>query len=78
MSPQPHVDQVYAVLRMLRSVILFVGGMAGIVHEIWSHGTERPALLTLLAGMVGLPLIVKSDERAQTHRSSPDDEKRVA
>jgi len=34
---------------------LFVTGLGLTVREAWNHGTERPGLLLLLAGMMGLP-----------------------
>jgi hypothetical protein len=48
--------------RRLRSIVLFVVGIAGIVYEIVIDHAERPTLLILLAAMVGLPAFLKVDE----------------
>ena len=46
-----------------RDIILFFGGLAGIVNETMRQGTERPTLLLLFAAMAGLPAFLRSDER---------------
>lgn len=47
----------------VRDVLLFIGGMAGIVHETLLAPTERPTLLLLFAAMVGLPAFLRADDR---------------
>jgi hypothetical protein len=42
-------------LRLTRDTALFLGGMAGITYETVINSAERPSLLVLFAGMVGLP-----------------------
>lgn len=39
----------------LRDVILFAAGLAGIAHETLIERADRPQLLLLFAGMLGLP-----------------------
>ena len=39
----------------LRDIALFVGGFAGVVHEVLVTSGERPSLLVLFAAMMGLP-----------------------
>jgi len=51
--------------KSLRSTVLFVVGLAGIVYETLVEHTERPTLLILFAGMVGLPAFLKADERRE-------------
>lgn len=46
-----------------RDVLLFIVGLAGVVHEIAVAGLERPTLLALLAAMMGLPLFLRADDR---------------
>jgi hypothetical protein len=48
---------------LIRDIVLFVGGMAGIANEALSYNAERPTLLLLYAAMVGLPAFLRSDER---------------
>jgi hypothetical protein len=49
--------------RHLRSVILFLGGLAGIFHETVMVKSERPTLLILFAAMVGLPAFLQKDSK---------------
>lgn len=57
--------------RPQRKDILFVAGLIGIAFEAWS-GTERPTLLLLYAAMIGLPLVLRADERRQDSTRSND------
>lgn len=52
--------------RQLRDFVLFVGGLAGVIHEtVISRGSERPALLVVFAGMMGLPYFIRFDEKSR-------------
>lgn len=42
--------------------MLFCFGIAGIAYETLNRGIERPTLLLLFAGMIGLPQFLKRDE----------------
>ena len=47
-----------------RDVILFLTGLGLIVNEaVLREGPERPTLLVLYAGMVGLPAFLRRDEK---------------
>lgn len=52
-------------LRLTRDGILFVAGMLGIAHETLRASLERPYLLALFGGMVGLPAVLRRDEEAK-------------
>lgn len=45
----------------IRDVLLFVGGLAGVVHETVGSAPERPTLLLLYAAMMGLPALFRSE-----------------
>lgn len=45
-----------------RDWILFFGGMAGVAHETLVSNVERPTLLILFGGMMGLPVFLRRDE----------------
>ncbi len=47
-----------------RNVVLFMGGIAGVLHETIITSGERPSLLVLFAAMMGLPAFLqgKDDE----------------
>lgn len=52
-------------LHVTRDGLLFVLGILGIAHETLVEQVERPTLLILFAGMVGLPAFLHKDEKAQ-------------
>lgn len=52
-------------LRITRDGVLFVIGVLGIAHETLVSNAERPTLLILFAGMVGLPAFLHKDEKQQ-------------
>ncbi len=47
----------------VRDVVLFVVGLAGIVYVTVTDGGDRPTLLILFGGMVGLPAFLRVDEK---------------
>lgn len=54
-------------------MILFVTGMGLIVNEaVLREGPERPTLLVLYAGMVGLPAFLRRDEKTDTETRERD------
>lgn len=42
-----------------RDVLLFCGGLAGVIHETVAATAERPTLLILFAAMMGLPAFLQ-------------------
>ena len=50
-------------VRLTRDGILFTLGVAGIIYETLMNGVERPTLLILFAGMVGLTQFLRTDEK---------------
>ena len=48
----------------LRDILLFVGGMLGVIYETVLEQVDRPTLLALFGGMLGLPVFLRRDERA--------------
>lgn len=42
--------------------MLFLGGLAGVIHETVLSDAERPTLLLLFAAMMGLPAFLRADE----------------
>jgi hypothetical protein len=45
-----------------RDVVLFVGGLLGVLHETVGSHSERPTLLILFAAMMGLPAFLQKSE----------------
>jgi hypothetical protein len=48
-------------LRASRDTILFVSGLAGVIHETLFAVTDRPELLLLFAAMMGLPAFLRKN-----------------
>jgi hypothetical protein len=42
-----------------RDLLLFLGGMGGVIHETILSHAERPTLLILFAAMMGLPAFLQ-------------------
>jgi hypothetical protein len=58
-------DDLPPFLHVARTVLLFLGGMAGIAYETVAEGTDRPTLLLLFAAMIGLPFVVRADQKSR-------------
>lgn len=60
----------------VRDWLLLLGGMAGVAHETLINHADRPWLLALLGGMMGLPSALKVGRTdpppAPSPPSSPD------
>lgn len=52
--------------RLTRDGVLLVSGLAGLFWETTQHDLERPFLLMVFAGMIGLPAFIPKN-------SPPDD-----
>jgi hypothetical protein len=53
----------------IRAVSLFAAGLSGIVYEtVWEH-TDRPDLLILFGGMVGLEGVIRADAARRSRAS---------
>jgi hypothetical protein len=62
---------------LLRDILLFTGGLAGVGYETLGQSTDRPTLLILFAAMMGLPAFLSGgavQERAM--RGNPNKPKR--
>jgi hypothetical protein len=51
--------------KITRDTVLFSAGLLGIAHETLVAEAERPSLLFLFAGMMGLPVFLRKDENKQ-------------
>lgn len=54
----------------IRNLTLFLSGLAGVAHETIITASERPSLLIVFTAMMGLPAVIRRDEK-----KSPDEEK---
>ena len=46
-----------------RDLVLFVVGLLGVIYETVLEQVDRPALLALFGGMLGLPVFLSRDEK---------------
>lgn len=53
----------FAAARLSRDSLLFAGGLLGVLHETLFTNVERPSLLVLFGGMMGLPAFLRADEK---------------
>ncbi len=54
-----------ATAKLGRDTILFIAGLAGIANETLLQHAERPTLLILFGGMVGLPAFLRADHAGE-------------
>lgn len=50
-------------VKVTRDIAIFILGGVAFVHELTSSTTERPQILIMSAAMMGLPLIIRGDEK---------------
>lgn len=51
-----------------RDIVLFIGGLIGVMHETAFAEIERPTLLILFAAMMGLPAFLQQDKNEKIER----------
>lgn len=56
---------------VVRDIILFVGGFAGVLHETLLVNVDRPTLLILFAAMMGMPAFFHPVSPQQPPPSTP-------
>lgn len=49
-------------LKVTRDTVIFILGIAGIVHEVFLTNLDRPDILVLSMAMIGLPAFLRGDE----------------
>ena len=62
-------------VKIFRDLAIFILGAYGFIHELAREGAERPQLLILTAAMMGLPLIIRGDEKRQEVKADDTNEK---
>lgn len=48
---------------LIRDLILFFGGLAGVAHETFTSSPPDSTLLLVFAAMMGLPAFLRQDEK---------------
>ena len=49
-------------LRLTRDGVLLISGLAGLAWETTQHDAERPFLLMVFAGLIGLPAFIPKND----------------
>lgn len=55
----------------IRGVLLFICGMAGIAHQTLVADLEKPQLLLLFGGMIGLPVVLNREPKPKPEDAPP-------
>lgn len=58
----------------IRDTILYAVGIFGIVNELWIVPEPRTSVLVFLGSLVGVPVVLKADEKRVAKRDSSADE----
>ena len=61
---------------VVRPVVLFFVGIGAFAWQVFFESTDRPYLLALIAGFVGLPFVVFAD-KARNQQDGGEDEKKT-
>mgnify|MGYP003405879622 CR=1 FL=1 len=56
-------------VKIIRDLAIFALGGIAFIHELLRSGEERPQILIMSAAMMGLPLIIRGDEKRQEEKS---------
>lgn len=70
--PKREIDQhlLQFLVKIVRDAAIFILGAYAFIHELSRTGSERPQILIMSAAMMGLPLIIRGDEKRQEGKSS--------
>lgn len=55
-------------IKITRDLGLYLVGLGGVIWVVVKDNVDRPALLVLLASMIGLPAYLRSDEKRKEQR----------
>jgi hypothetical protein len=58
-------------LQQLRTIALFITGLAAFVYEVVVDKADRPTILILAAGMMGLPLFINRESAKKSNGDPP-------
>lgn len=53
------------IIKIARDLVILILGAYAFVYELTREGPERPQILIMSAAMMGLPLIIRGDEKRQ-------------
>lgn len=49
--------------KLIRDVTMFTAGLSGFTHEVFEKGQERPMLLAACLALMGVPVMLRKDEK---------------
>lgn len=60
--------------KRVRDLVLFAVGIAGIVNELFLSDEPNPTALVFLATIVGVPFVLRADEKRRSDQATTDEE----
>lgn len=57
----------------IRTIVLFIGGLAGVAHQELVADKDKPTLIILYAGMMGLGRLLEKDEASKPPKKGDED-----
>lgn len=57
--------------KITRDLVLFVGGLGFMAHEVLVQPIERPYIITACLGMMGLPVFLRWDSKRANGNGEP-------
>lgn len=61
--------------KVVQPVVLFIVGLLAFGWQVLAEDTDRPYLLAIIAGMIGLPFVVLADKARNAMQAAKNDEK---
>lgn len=61
---------VQTIVKVVRDFVIFVLGAYAFIYELLRAGSERPQILIMSAAMMGLPWIIRTDEKRQEGKAN--------
>lgn len=61
--------------KVVQPIVLFVAGLSAFGWQVFFETTDRPYLLAVIAGMIGLPFVIFADKarNAGGEKDEPED-----
>jgi folate-dependent phosphoribosylglycinamide formyltransferase PurN len=56
------VSMLQKLSKIKRDTVLFAGGFMGVLHQTIFEQVDRPSLLIIFGGMMGLPVFLRKDD----------------
>ena len=72
-----NISKKYPPFKVVRPIVLFIVGIGAFGWQVFVENTDRPYLLALIAGFVGLPFVISADKARNTEDGENDESKKT-